>query len=116
MILLVKSVYKMTFFIYNFLFQAFWKSVFEFLEKHYACILAIPPNTNLLALKASTKKLHSMISVVADICKISEPQSPLPEGGALLSYLLKAAEKLRKKYVQDVVFGILKTCCDAYLT
>lgn len=103
-----------------FSFQAFWKSVFEFLERHYACILAIPSKVNLLALKASTKKLYSMISFVAEMCKITSkaPQTAmLPEGGGpLLSYLLTSAEKLKKIYVQDIAFGFLKTCCDVYLT
>lgn len=56
-----------------------------------------------------------MITAVANICKVSNPEDSLPQGGPLLSYLLNAAEKIRKKYVQDVVFGILKTCCDVYL-
>lgn len=88
--------------------------MFEYLHLHHASVTSIPVTSNLLQLKSTTKNLHAKITTIAEVSKISSCKSLPASGGHLLTYLLSAAEKINKKFVQNVLFGIIKTCCEVY--
>lgn len=95
-------------------FQAFWKSIFDYLELHYSIVLSIPSTTNLMALKSATRSIFEMIEAMSYICKAFS-NTALPEGGKLLTYLLEVLERVNKQCVKNIVFGILQNCCSVYI-
>ncbi|KAK6644895.1 hypothetical protein RUM43_001171 [Polyplax serrata] len=84
--------------------QAFWKSIFDYLELHYSMVLRIPVTTNLMMLKASVKNIHEMIITISNICNVVKEDS-LPEGGQLLNYLLSVIENLNRPCIRNIVYS-----------
>lgn len=90
-------------------------SVYDFLCRHNQYVLKVPVTLGLLEFKTCVRNLQPVISAVADFCKVTEDIRTLPQGGQLLTHLLRTTTRITNKCTAAVFLGFLKTCCETYL-
>ncbi|CAG9863087.1 unnamed protein product [Phyllotreta striolata] len=102
----------------GYVYTEFCESINRYLKFYQAAIFSISNDTNFLQFLEKTYDLRLQINTLASICKVGPYMRSTETGNAveILNYLYQKVHSLKNHKVIYVLYSILYSCCQVYLS